>query len=86
MSNEHNDPLAMLEEITAAIEEAMGIRTHVNIKNLRDPKLGISQQTKDNTKLLKLYETPAGKLFVDQFCAMSGNKNIRNLLGLPRKS
>ena len=73
----------MMEEMTAAIEEAMGIRTHVDMSNPHDPKMAVSQRAKDNTKLLRLYKTPFGKLFVDKFCELSGNPNIRNLIGLP---
>jgi len=71
-----------MEEITDAIEEAMGIRTHVDIKSPHDPKMELSKQAKNNAKLIEIYKTPFGKMFVDNFCDFSRNPNIRNLLGI----
>jgi hypothetical protein len=76
--------IEVMEEVTAAIEEAMGIKTHVDISDPSDPKLAVTHRPKDNANLLRLYQEPFGKLAVDKFCAMSDNpKTVRALMGLP---
>jgi hypothetical protein len=79
-------PSEMLDETIDAIEEAMGIRTHVDMSNPSDPKMIVSQRPKDNAKLLRLYKTPSGKLSVDKFCKLSGNPIIRKLIGISHEA